>query len=408
MSAADPSSLAFDPDLVACATDWDPGFTPWFAIAQELESYALTWIGLADYKYRTDHRETARSHYADVRCAIEQLYPEFADEARLALTGVYNTIQAVNAGAFVGSPATRNLAKLTTLNVEYVRDGVTHQVMEGTFLPVKPLQQRATNTLSSATGALSQYFEWNALVGVDHRDSKTGQEIVEEYLDDESSGDPVPAGGVDVYIDHGVATQVGTQTAAIGKDQFYTVYLYCEAKINAIDAGLNWYGYGDEFVPCWSFEHLFGVSRDLCNRALDAEQRVFSLLQMYETAQTQEFLATQQEELAGAQLSVAAAQVSQQVASNNLAAAQAAYSQQQAQAQENKSQAEAIVSISNTAIHAVAITFGAIAGGPPGAVAMEKVAADLTGQNWLQSAESTAIAVNNHKQDQQVLNAAVT
>ena len=129
------------------------------------------------------------------------------------------------------------------------------------------------------------------------------------------------------------------------RDELYALYLYCEAKIGAIDAGLNWYGYGDEFVPCWSFEHVYGVSRDLCNRGLDAEQRVFSLLQMYETACNPEFLATQQETLAGAQVSVAEAQVSQQIACNNLAVVQAQYSQQQAQAQENKSQVEAIVAV---------------------------------------------------------------
>ena len=68
---------------------------------------------------------------------------------------------------------------------------------------------------------------------------------------------------------------------AVGSDraEMYTRYLYCEAMVGAIDAGLNWYGYADEFVPPWSFEHLHGVARDLCNRALEAEQRVFSLLQ---------------------------------------------------------------------------------------------------------------------------------
>ena len=74
--------------------------------------------------------------------------------------------------------------------------------------------------------------------------------------------------------------------------ELYQWYLYCVAKIQAIDAGLNWYGYrrrlraavGDSTIST-------ATARDLCNRALEAEQRVFSLLQMYETAATDEFLA---------------------------------------------------------------------------------------------------------------------
>jgi hypothetical protein len=413
--AVDPSGLAFDPDLLACSTNWEPASGVAQRLparrrslvsalqAMELESYASTWIGNADFEYRKDRTDTARSDYADVKCAIEQDYPEFADEARLGLTGVYNTIQAVNLGTFVGNPEFRNLAKLTTLNVEYVRDGTTHQVMEGTFLPVNTSLQRKTNTLFSAAGTLSQYFEWNALVGLDPADTKTAQQAVDEYTDDETSGASISAGDVDVYVDH----STGTQLSVPGKDEFYTLYLYCEAQIVAIDAGLNWYGYGDEFVPCWVFDHLYDVSRDLCNRALDAEQRVFSLLQLYETALTQEFLATQQEDLAGAQLSVANAQVAQQVANNKLAAAQASYSQQQAQSQKDKSEVEAIVAGVNTAIQIGAAAIGFVGGGPIGAMAMGKLASGLTGQNWLQSGESTAIAVNNYIQDQQVLNAAI-
>jgi Tc toxin complex TcA C-terminal TcB-binding domain len=397
--AATPSSLAFDPDLLACSTNWEPAY----GVAQELEFYALTWIPLADFDYRKDRTRTARSKYADVKCAIEQAYPEFADEARLGLTGVYNTIQAVNLGTFVGSAENRNLATLTTLNVEYVRDGTVHQVMDGMFLPIKTSLQGKTQTLSAATATLSQYFEWNGLVDIDSGETKTAEEAVEEYLDDETSGASVSAGDVEVYVDH----STGTQPIVPGKDEFYRLYLYCEAQINAIDAGLNWYGYGDEFVPCWAFEHLYDVSRDLCNRALDAEQRVFSLLQLYETALTQEFLATQQDQLAGAELSVAKAQVAQQIASNHLAAAQASFSEEQAQAQENKSQVEAIVAVSNTVIQIGATVFGLLGGGPAGAVAMGKVASGLTGQNLLQSGESTAIAVNNHIQDKKVLNAAI-
>ena len=79
-----------------------------------------------------------------------------------------------------------------------------------------------------------------------------------------------------VFVDHDTSFDT-LDPGAVGRAELYQWYLYCVAKIQAIDAGLNWYGYGDGFVPAWGFDHLYGTARDLCNRALEAEQRVFSL-----------------------------------------------------------------------------------------------------------------------------------
>ena len=187
-------------------------------------------------------------------------------------------------------------------------------------------------------------------------------------MEEETSGDSVQVGeDVEVYVNHGDSAAPQT----LIKDELYPLYLYCEAKIDAIDAGLNWYGYSDEFVPAWSFDHLYGVARDLCNRALEAEQRVFSLLQMYETAAEKEFLAAQQEVLEGAEAAVADAQVFQQAAANNVALQQAELSQQQAAAQAKKSGLVADIAVVTTAVAAAAVAVvGTVAsGGTAGAAA---------------------------------------
>jgi hypothetical protein len=398
IGAAAPSSTLFDPDLLACSTLWEANA----ADAVELDSYARILIYLADAEYRQDRRDTARSYYADVKCAIGQAYPEFSTEARVAIGGVFNTINAVNAGTFIGFPSSRNLSNLTTLNVQYTTlDGVTHQVMEDTFLVVRTPVQQSTRSQDSTTATLEQYFDWNGVTDIVSGENTTGQEIAEAAMEEESSGRPVPVGGddVDVYVDHG--DEAAPET--LSKDEFYTLYLYCEAQVDAIDAGLNWYGYSDEFVPAWSFEHLYGVARDLCNRALEAEQRVFSLLQMYETAEEKEFLASQNEELAGAEVAVAEAQVFQQVAANNVALQQAEYSQQQAAAQAKKSGLVADIAVVTTSIAAAAAAAFATAasGGTAGAAA---VAAAPAAVGLITGLAGT---ITGHTQDVKVLDQAV-
>ena len=97
LAGSDPASLAFHTDVVlACSS----GFTglasasfPW-----DLLNYAETSIEVADYAYRHDDRDTARSHYADVKCAIETIFPMFAEDADVAMTGVTLAIDAINRG----------------------------------------------------------------------------------------------------------------------------------------------------------------------------------------------------------------------------------------------------------------------------------------------------------------------
>jgi hypothetical protein len=351
VASIDPAkSLAFDPDLLACSTDFT-GFVsalyPW-----ELLNYADTWIPLADYAYRHEDRDSARSYYADVQCAIEKFFPDFAPEAGLALTGVLRAIQSINTGTFAGVPEARKLQNLTTLDVVVVQNEVPHRVMDGTFLVVRSQQNGSQYLLSTGPRAPGSYFEthvqWNPDTG---EVTAPPPDVVDVEPDPEDSGPPAQEWGMQVYVDHDTSISEYMTGAA----QLYQLYLYCVAKIQAIDAGLNWYGYSNDVVPAWSFEHLYNIARDLCNRALEAEQRVFSLLQMYETAGEKEFLASQAEELAGAQLAVAKAKVEQQVANNLVALQQSLYTVEQADAQAKKSGLWANVILATTAVVAAAV-----------------------------------------------------
>jgi hypothetical protein len=328
---------------------------PW-----DLVNYAESQIALADYAYRHEDRETARAYYADVKCATEKFFPNFASEAGLALTGVLVTIQSINNRTFAGVPADRKLQNLTTFDVVIAQNEQPHRVMEGTFLPIRRGGDSYIRNLASVEQNLFSYFDFHVLV---YRDPVTGNtsqsddDVPDIEPDDESSGQSTQQEGpIAVFTDY---DQAEIEPYFSGSAELYQLYLYSAAKIQAIDAGLNWYGYSDEFVPAWSFEHLYDTARDLCNRALEAEQRVFSLLEMYETADEKEFLASQAEDLAGAQRDIARAKVEQQVANNLLSTAQALESQQQAEAQAKKS---GVVSSVAMAVTAVGAAVGAAVG----------------------------------------------
>jgi hypothetical protein len=415
VATLDPADVAaFDPHLLACSTDFTGSASvlfPW-----ELLSYAETWIAAADYAYRHDDRASARSYYADVQCAIGKFFPTFGEETSLALTAVNVTIRSINNRTFAGLPADRQLQKLTTLDVVVVQDDVPHRVMEGTFLPVRV--PSGSTSINLAARNLASYFEFHVKV---ERDPVTGDvsqsddDVPDlEELEPDTHGEPVSqTGDIQIYVAHDALSvgDVGQNTLLSGSAELYRLYLYCAAKIQAIDAGLNWYGYGDEAVPAWSFDHLFGLGRELCNRALDAEQRVFSLLQMYETAMEQEFLAAQEAELAGAHMAVAEAQVMQQVASNALAMQQAELTVQQAAAQAKKSGTWAnIATVTASAIAAAGAAAGAVAatiasGGTAAAAVVPAIAAAAPAVAG--GIAGTIGNISGHTQDVKVLNEAV-
>ena len=123
-------------------------------------------------------------------------------------------------------------------------DGLIHHVMEDTFLVVRRPIEHSTRSLDSTTATLDQYFDWNGMTDIVSGENITGQEIAEAAMEEETSGDPVQVGeDVEVYVDH------GDEPETLSKDEFYALYLYGEAQVDAIDAGLNWYGYGTSSCP---------------------------------------------------------------------------------------------------------------------------------------------------------------
>src|SRR6185436_18517853 len=104
---------------------------------------------------------------------------------------------------------------------------------------------------------------------------------------------------------YGRALRFGTLAAQLNEDgalDLYSRYLYCAARATAIDDGLNWFGYLDSYIPPWSFDHLYECARDMCNRALEMEGKVFTLLQALEAAERESFAAANAEVMAEHQL----------------------------------------------------------------------------------------------------------
>jgi hypothetical protein len=398
------NALAFDPDLLSCSTSYTGTASvlfPW-----ELVNYAESTIATADYAYRQDDRDTARATYADVRCAIDKFFPGFAGETNAAMTGVQLTIESINKKTFAGIPEDRNLRTLTTLDVVIVQDDVPHRVMEGTFLPVRRASNITALSDTARNQSLSSHFDFHILV---YRDPVTGNvsqsddDAPDVDVDPGTSGHPTSDNGgpIAVYVDHDVSVDTVSSYLS-GSAQLYQLYLYCVAKIQAIDAGLNWYGYPDDFVPPWSFDHLYDIGRDLCNRALDAEQRVFTLIQLYESAHEKEFLAAQTTELMGKQLDLAKAKVAQQIASNFLSATQALESQQQAAAQAKKSGVLSSVTMVVTTVGAaIGAGVGVVVSAGTAAAAIAAGAAAAAGPLF-----GFVGTITGHTQDVQFLDAA--
>jgi hypothetical protein len=132
------------------------------------------------------------------------------------------------------------------------------------------------------------------------------------------------------------------------KAHIWSQYLHFKAMIAQIDLGLNILGYRTDYIPPWSAEHLYGVARDLCNRALEAEQRVQSLIQLQESATAEELVAGNNVANSAAQLQVAVARLNEQLAQNTLATQQAQLSALQTQIAERENNSQLFGKISQS------------------------------------------------------------
>ncbi len=291
--------------------------------------WARDRVKLADRAYEHDLRTKARAIYGDVICGIDRHLSGMAQPSQQGFRNVIDGLRRFRQARVIDPLAVRRLRDLTTLEA-FPNMVVTRSAPDG-----------SPRHLADISTSLSSLF---APISPSVLTTSISRDVGGLSIDGEVAGAPLRFGGVEAYDLH-LPDMPGEMMA---------IYHWCAAKLVAIAAGLNWYGYRDDYVPPWSFEHLYGEARNLCDRALDVEQRVVTLLQLYESSLKEELGAAQAAELAGAELTVAEARVEQQIAANELSAAQAELAQQQAQAASNKSAAAANIAM---------VTFGAVAVG---------------------------------------------
>ncbi len=333
LATVDPGDASLDLDVYSCSSQWvDPATVePEFRIyLLDIEQYARWYIPIADQSYRQDDRDTARSWYADVMCAIEQYWGGngLANDARDAFAAVQATVAAIGRGQI-----TFNAKNLTTLSVQLgTVDGAEH-ILDESLIVVGTGQLPEHEQIGGQNRPALPSAPQGGTAAVDF-------DPVPVALDRSRVKRTIEIGNLDIVV----------QESTVFNTELYSLYLYCLAKTEAIDIGLNWYGYSDDYVPPWSFEHLYGLARDVCNRALEAERVTFGLLQALESAEKEVLQASQAIELANEALGLAEARVAQQEAANEVASTQASLSFAQAGHAEAQNELDGAVGIASSVL----------------------------------------------------------
>ncbi len=308
----------------------------------ELQLVLGEWVvdlAAADDLYRHDDRVGARARYLDAKCKIEQAFPEYAGIAQQSLVAVDNQLQMIAAGTVGRHEPFHSALDLTTLAATNTATGLP--VVDWVEI-VEADPEQAELSLTERVDIASRYFELLM-------PTEDFQLSVEHAAEE----NPLIAGAA-VRIGCHVLAYVNATHAG----DYYPDYLNATTKILAIDCGLNWFGFLDDYVPPWSYDHLRSVAQGLAAHAVEAEQRVLSLIEAYEAAQTDELLAAQAATLAGAEAIVAAWQVQSQAASNTVSALQAELTVHQTEAQKNRSAVGAWVAGAVTLIGTTALVIG--------------------------------------------------
>lgn len=224
LASVPPSSIVFDASLYACSERWDDSDAAQnITDLSDMEEYTASQIALADHFYSHDDRDNARATYADVKCAIDSyLQSRLAEMLEDAQSGVIDYHNAINDGQINGG-----YGDVSHFSMGYLPDDVL------------------TFTDDRIPGGIGDDI-W------ERRSSAAASNIISISVDTALAGTPTNIGNHSIYP---VPIHSSLQLEAD--------YLYCGAKIMAIDNRLNWFGYHDDFVPPWSFEHLYKVARDL-------------------------------------------------------------------------------------------------------------------------------------------------
>ncbi|MFQ5738329.1 MAG: hypothetical protein ACE5JX_04910 [Acidobacteriota bacterium] len=312
-----------DYDLFACSTEFEAGPSDWgtwesVGLGVTLEYYATERLHEADILYRQDRRDEAEVVYRDVMCAIENHWSltgraALRIDSEAGMASVYATIGQIREGE-LDEVTFRRPSHLSTM-AGTQSDG--SPVLQG-YVTVT-VDEPVPDSFEAQVEAASAWFDFHAPL-----ESRLRTDIASVAVPAQLAGSRLTIGHASYWVD---ATLL---------DAYYDHYLYAQAKVQALASGLNWYGYPDEYVPPWSFDHLYRVAKELCDRALGAESQVFSLLSMHESAVEKELLAENAAELTWAESEVAELRVAQQEAANQVASTQADLSLAQVEAQTMK------------------------------------------------------------------------
>lgn len=336
-------------------------------LSEEVDDY----IRQADWYYKQGNRDTARFYYQRALSAIEAGWtetpelPDLVDELELAIV------------------ADRGIDHLVSdwshLIIEYEVSSGVHRILE-TMAYVTQLDPwehvTACNVNSAQTMTARTYAQVAQQVWTAARFVQTATEEATNVRKETLS---IPI-AVDTTVAGTVGISFGTYRIYVNQDvystgDFVAQALHCLAKTYAIDCGLNWWGFPDDYVPPWTFDHLFGLARQLGDRSLHAEEQQLRLMEAYESQAVSEYLAGQASDLAWAQVSVAEANVAMQAAANAVAQAQAALAVEQAVEDQKKSNVAAAVQI----VSGVVATVGAVVASATGAGAAVGIPAIVGG-----------------------------
>ncbi|MCB9765455.1 MAG: hypothetical protein H6739_37115 [Alphaproteobacteria bacterium] len=319
-------------NLLMCSTRWLDSTTggavesgsDTAVVKLSVVDYCEGILDLADRYYRRDERDEALRWYNDALCAITNWDSSIVDEARAAMTGLYQTITERNASKKAPNSG-HDIGDLSIFAVTYEESGAYPVLEDHVYVVRRPPSIHQVPLLEAQERITCAYDFFAAPTFTSAYVSSTIPELNEDDAMRPTRG--IQSGDLD--ITWSASSEVRMKLFAIA----------CVAlgKVNGINAGMNWMGFRDDFVPPWSFQHLYQEARNLCDRALQAEQRVLSMLQSYEQAQAIEFQAEQGVELANAEVEVAELRVDMTNAQCRMSAAQAAYTVTQSTAAEARS-----------------------------------------------------------------------
>lgn len=280
VSELDPSSIGHRVDLQQCADIWEVLCTstscPYYP-AWELSELVESVMEVADAYYKANRVDEAKGLYQDIMCSLENSDADLSKFSFIVFQAGSDARKAQSSFAPIGTRTATDSP--FSIRVEYDEGGTTKRIGESWTRVYKTGSGQSKATRSASTDG---WFDWLAPTGISN--IKVGSPMTR-----------FPSSKAPLYRSSRGRLGLGFSTLEEKAEAFslFLAYQRCAASVAAIEAGVNGLGYPNDYVPPWTFEHLYREARNLCDRALAAEGRVQSLLQLYESALLNEFQAAQ-------------------------------------------------------------------------------------------------------------------